>query len=310
VINLDKINTLLNRKNDSFADVRDELVGLVENHPYSGPFRMLLAKASKDAGHLDQRKDLLAAAAHCESRKALFELMFGESFREEARKIHKIIEEADEVSEEEMVELVWHSNNPNEEDITIERETAIVAIESSLKEEMEGWKLDENDKKGKKTLTEEGEKKIFSKNISPNVKGEKSLKNEDNISGEIIEIKGRGDANSLFGKWLEKRALEISFGEVGDSNSLLEQGAAAIIDAFLKKKNPSIGEIKDVDSPVEEWANRGLAYDPSLVTETMAKLYAKQGQIGRARKAFKMLALKYPEKSVYFASQLKKLSNN
>jgi hypothetical protein len=42
----------------------------------------------------------------------------------------------------------------------------------------------------------------------------------------------------------------------------------------------------------------------------MAKLYAKQGQIGRARKAFKMLALKYPEKSVYFASQLKKLSNN
>lgn len=310
MINLDKINTLLNRKNDSFADVRDELVGLVENHPYSGPFRMLLAKASKDAGHLDQRKDLLAAAAHCESRKALFELMFGESFREEARKIHKIIEEADEVSEEEMVELVWHSNDPNEEDITIERETAIVAIESSLKEEMEGWKLDENDKKGKKTPTEEGEKKIFSKNISPNIKDEKPLKNEGDISGEIIEIKGRGDANSLFGKWLEKRALEISFGEVGASNSLLEQGAAAIIDAFLKKKNPSIGEIKDVDSPVEEWANRGLAYDPSLVTETMAKLYAKQGQIGRARKAFKMLALKYPEKSVYFASQLKKLSNN
>ena len=77
MINLDKINALLNRKNESFADVRDELVGLVEGHPYSGPFRMLLAKASKDAGHLDQRKDLLSAAAHCESRKALFELMFG-----------------------------------------------------------------------------------------------------------------------------------------------------------------------------------------------------------------------------------------
>ena len=68
--------------------------------------------------------------------------------------------------------------------------------------------------------------------------------------------------------------------------------------------------VRDVNSPVEEWASKGLEYDPSLVTETMAKLYASQGQIGRARKAFKMLALKYPEKSVYFASQLKKLSKN
>ena len=314
MINLDKINTLLNRKNESFADVREELVELVGNHPYSGPFRMLLAKASKDAGHLDQRKDLFAAAAHCESRKALFELMFGESFREEARKIHKVIEEAEEVSEEEIIELVWHSNemhpnDQNEEDKTIERETKIVAIESSLKEEMESWKIDENDKNDKKDPIDEGVEKIFSKNISPISKDQKSSNNEAEISDKIIEIQGRGDANSLFGKWLEKRALETSFGEVGDSNTQLEQGAAAIIDAFLNKKNPSIGEIRDVDSPVEEWANRGLSYDPSLVTETMAKLYAKQGQIGRARKAFKMLALKYPEKSVYFASQLKKLSN-
>ena len=83
-----------------------------------------------------------------------------------------------------------------------------------------------------------------------------------------------------------------------------------IIDCFLKIDNPSIGAVRDVKTPVEEWASKGLQFDPSLVTETMAKLYASQGQIGRARKAFKMLALKYPEKSVYFASQLKKLSKN
>ena len=57
------------------------------------------------------------------------------------------------------------------------------------------------------------------------------------------------------------------------------------------------------------WAKQGLVEDPSLVTETMAKLYAQQGQMGRARKAYKLLALKYPEKSVYFAAQLKKLRN-
>ena len=157
MINLDKINALLHRKNESFADVRDELVELVEGHPYSGPFRMLLAKASKDAGHLDQRKDLLSAAAHCESRKALFELMFGEAFREEARKIHEVIKETEEVSEEELIELVWHSNEitsiePNEDEMFIEREMAIEAIESSLKDEMKSWDRDENDQKSIKEL--------------------------------------------------------------------------------------------------------------------------------------------------------------
>ena len=315
MINLEKINALLHRKNESFADVRDELVELVEGHPYSGPFRMLLAKASKDAGHLDQRKDLLSAAAHCESRKALFELMFGEALREEARKIHEVIKETEDVSEEELIELVWHSNEitsiePNEDEMFIEREMAIEAIESSLKDEMERWDRDENDKKSIKEQPESGDKKIFSKNISKNIKAPDSSENKGVKPDEIIEIKGRGDANSLFGKWLEKRAKDTSFGEAGASNIQVEKGAEAIIDSFLRKKNPSIGAIRDIDTPVEEWANKGLEYDPSLVTETMAKLYAKQGQIGLAKKAFKRLALIYPEKSVYFAFQLKKLSNN
>ena len=87
-----------------------------------------------------------------------------------------------------------------------------------------------------------------------------------------------------------------------------ERGAAAIIDAFLQKKNPRIGAPRDVGESVEEWASQGLLEDESIVTETMAKLYAQQGQMKKARKAFKLLALKYPDKSVYFAAQLKKIS--
>ena len=223
--------------------------------------------------------------------------------------------ETEDVSEEELIELVWHSDEiasiePNEDEMFIEREMAIEAIESSLKDEMESWDQDENDKKSKKERPESGDKNIFSKKIPKNSKATDSSKNRGVKADEIIKIKGRGDANSLFGKWLEKRAKETDFGEVGGLNSQEEKGAEAIIDSFLRKNNPSIGAIRDIDTPVEEWANKGLAYDPSLVTETMAKLYAKQGQIGLARKAFKRLALIYPEKSVYFALQLKKLSNN
>ena len=46
----------------------------------------------------------------------------------------------------------------------------------------------------------------------------------------------------------------------------MERGAAAIIDAFLAKDNPQIGKVRDVDSPVSEWASKGLEEDASLVT--------------------------------------------
>ena len=108
---------------------------------------------------------------------------------------------------------------------------------------------------------------------------------------------------SLFAIWLKQRAQETRFGKSVQE----EQGASALIDAFLAKQDVRIGPIREGLESTEEWAKQGLVEDPSLVTETMAKLYAKQGQMGRARKAYKLLALKYPEKSVYFAAQLKKL---
>jgi hypothetical protein len=290
-MNIEKLNELIELKGDNLAMMRDDIAELVIKYPYSGPFRMLLAKASKEAGHLDSRKDLLAAAAHCSSRKALFDVMFAESFVEQAKEIHEIIEAADEVSEDEVVALIWHPEDPTETENQLDpeevkvREDVIEAIASTL----EGENVIGEEKKLKKKSEE---------------------KNSQNFEDEEPQIRELGSANSVFGKWLSERAKATDFGELKKAEAQVERGATAIIDAFLKKSNPTIGEIRDVDSPVGEWARKGLAEDPSLVTETMAKLYAKQGQIGRARKAFKMLALKYPDKSVYFAAQLKKLSKN
>lgn len=73
-----------------------------------------------------------------------------------------------------------------------------------------------------------------------------------------------------------------------------------IIDRFIKN-NPKISltEKKNNDEKTEEL--------PSSVTITLANLYIEQGKFELAIKAFELLSLKYPEKSIYFANEIEKL---
>lgn len=57
-------------------------------------------------------------------------------------------------------------------------------------------------------------------------------------------------------------------------------------------------------------AKQSLLENEHLVTETLAKIYALQGNISKAIRAYEILSLKFPQKSVYFASLIEKLKTN
>lgn len=57
-------------------------------------------------------------------------------------------------------------------------------------------------------------------------------------------------------------------------------------------------------------AKKSLLENEHLVTETLAKIYALQGNISKAIRAYEILSLKFPQKSVYFASLIEKLKTN
>ena len=269
---------------------------LVARYPYSGVLRLWLAKASYLSEDLNRNEDLLAAGAHVPSRRALFQALMGPALLEAAQHIHREVLAAPEVTEDELVKLVWHDNEATTDEVNEAASDLAPAVKEEVPVELEEHARD-----------------AMVAAIASTLEHEVSEWTEEESQDEVQRTEGvpmpalatQAVPTSLFGRWLQQRARETGFGQ----DDLAERGAAALIDAFLAKGDIKIGPVRDALESTGDWAQQGLVEDPSLVTETMAKLYAQQGQMGRARKAYKLLALKYPEKSVYFAAQLKKLRN-
>jgi len=57
----------------------------------------------------------------------------------------------------------------------------------------------------------------------------------------------------------------------------------------------------------QQLAERSVAENQDVVSETLAKLYAKQGYRDKAVQMYARLALLFPEKSTYFAAEIDKL---
>ena len=77
-----------------------------------------------------------------------------------------------------------------------------------------------------------------------------------------------------------------------------------IIEKFIQN-NPKIEPLsKDKNVSINVAQNK---HDSSLMTETLAKVYLEQKKYENAIQAYRILSLKYPEKSGFFADQIKRI---
>ena len=101
-----------------------------------------------------------------------------------------------------------------------------------------------------------------------------------------------------FGKWL-------SLTKVKKIDRTDDRNQGGLIDIFIDNE-PSISKPKKESffSPAES-AKESLLENDSIVTETLARVYLEQGHYDKAITSYEKLSLKFPQKSTFFANQIK-----
>lgn len=78
-----------------------------------------------------------------------------------------------------------------------------------------------------------------------------------------------------------------------------------LIESFIDKKSERI--IKPNEEEYEFKFNKYDKDNPELITETLAKILTNQKKYKKAIKAYRILSLKYPKKSSFFADHINKI---
>ena len=84
---------------------------------------------------------------------------------------------------------------------------------------------------------------------------------------------------------------------------------AELVERFIRIENPKVKNFEQdkVSQSVNEVVKKSVADEYEIVTETMAKVYIKQGNYDKGIKIYRQLILANPEKSIYFANQIKNI---
>tara|TARA_B110000091_G_scaffold57026_1_gene62581 strand:- start:321 stop:1082 length:762 start_codon:yes stop_codon:yes gene_type:complete len=108
--------------------------------------------------------------------------------------------------------------------------------------------------------------------------------------------------NYSFNQWLQLSTKKpINREEISKNKPNKKVG---IIEKFIQN-NPKISPLsKDKNVSISVTKNK---QDSSLMTETLAKVYLEQKKYENAIQAYRILSLKYPEKSGFFADQIKRI---
>ncbi len=143
--------------------------------------------------------------------------------------------------------------------------------------------------------------KNYSKKIIP--------KKDVEIDNELVEKKVGVDFSKIEEDYFELDTNLVDINEIKEDSELKNKND--LIENFINTQPRIIPKEEKQDETIDISQN-SIHFNEDYMTETLAKVYIKQGYYSKAMFIYEKLSLKYPEKNVYFAAQIeeiKKLSN-
>lgn len=285
------------------------LAELLKNFPYFQTAHLLFAKSLHNQNSIHYNNQIKITAAYATNRKVLHYLITSQ-FKPLPTDIPSEIIE------------IKPLDNPievNELQVNNSLITETVEIQTISVEIIEELKVVE--------LKEDGLEKEYLSVIADN-KIEKELLHSDNKvdtqndNEEITPIdfilptsnqnltKEKNDADfdqsstHSFTEWL-KNSATIHLEQKKRKTSAKKE-ASELIDEFIREEPRLAKPKKEFYNPVN-MAKQSVEDDITFVSETLAKVYVLQGNYSKALQAYESLRLKYPEKRLYFALQIKNI---
>lgn len=292
---------------EHLSSVQTATIGeVVSRYPYFQPARALYLKGLKTTESFKYNQELKVTAAYTTDRSILFDFITSELFNQ--HEISKLIKQNTEVLKsievKEVDDLSVNKDVVLDDDLNRHLSTSKAVFDPELFEK----KTSDYPQKG---TTATGIIDIDVKNIAPTPEEQLQL-------GKPLDF-NKDEARS-FSEWLKitsfkpiKRAGEIS-GTAKHDVPLEKKDKTPQLKAPLDKKldlidkfilsNPKIPPIKEY-APSRNTDKPKLVQNDSLMTETLARIYLEQKNYEKAIQSYKILILKYPEKSSFFADQIK-----
>lgn len=264
---------------------------VVRNFPYCQSARALYLKGLKNKHSFKYNQQLKTTAAYTTDRSVLFDFITSEVFNQ-----NEISETIKRNSE--------HIKNIAVFDVQDISVSQSATIDEALKHHIKATEptIDPNlfeNKSTESTLTIE-DKATENANIS-------SPETELNLGKPFTFNK---DEKHSFAEWLKLTGLKpidrketASTEAKPDTKKPLEE-KLPIIDKFLIS-NPKIEPSRDAQTKSLK-IETAQSVD-GLMTETLARVYLEQKNFDKAIQSYKILSLKYPEKSGFFADQIKRI---
>jgi hypothetical protein len=251
----------------------DQLKKLSDDFPYFQSAKSLYLKRLFQLEDYHFNSFLKITAAYSGDRSVLFDYIT--STNEEVE-----IDKNDQYS----IDEISTANIHIQEDESIENENVYV--------ENEGMEVEKEDVKVK---NEEGE--IQNDDVHKII----NFKADDKYSFiEWLKLSNQNQSEDNNSKIIDKNTEEDSLNQ-----NIIENKKDMLVEKFISS-NPSLKPKKN-DTPKGNIAKQSTEENEGWMTETLAQVYVEQKKYSKAIKAYKILGLKYPEKSGFFADRIRSI---